>query len=158
MILDIDFAAPTESEFGYDESDLPVGERLPHVLLAESDEALRELLHDTMARAGYEVITVEDGPELLSLLEDERYADDLDLVVTEADLPGLPGVEVLERMRGRRWSLPFLVLVGAGDREAAETAAGLGARRLAKPFGGPELLEQLRAALPYWEPYSWPAA
>ncbi len=153
MLIDSDERPQSiELEHELDLPSFPVGERLPRILLSEDDEGLRELLQETLARSGYEVQPVQDGFELLDLLEDERSADDVDLVVAEVNLPGLNAFEVLSRVRARRWFLPFLVLTPSADGFDPR-ARQLGATTLAKPFGRDDLLHAVARLVPQdmWE-------
>ena len=59
------------------------------VLLVEDDNALRRMLAVTLRRAGYQVIAAADGVEAMTV----ALSSPVDIVVTDAMMPNLPGQE-----------------------------------------------------------------
>ena len=80
----------------------------PSVALADDDRDARDLLGETLADAGYEVHTYNDGKELLEGLGEIVP----DAFVLDLMMPGMDGFEVIDALRGdARWhSVPILVL------------------------------------------------
>ncbi len=80
------------------------------ILLAEDDEALRATSTKLLRRLGYEVLGVADGREALEVLgaQGDRFA----LAIVDVVMPGVPGPEVLERVRPRHPRLRFLFTTG----------------------------------------------
>jgi len=115
---------------------LPVGRR---VLLAEDDRAMREILAMVLSEAGYQVATVADGAELRRLLREARF----ELVVTDVNMPGGSGLDVIELLRQNGDTTPVIVVTAFPQAEIRKRAQALGLRLLAKPFE----LETLRAAV-----------
>jgi CheY-like chemotaxis protein len=77
------------------------------IVLAESDEKVRDWLRRPLARLTANVREAETGSELEAvLLEDGPF----DLVITNAQLPGQSGLQVLARLRARGESTPFIVV------------------------------------------------
>lgn len=64
----------------------------PHLLLVEDDEDTRELMALALAAAGFSVHTAGSGREALARLADSEY----DLLVTDYDMPGMTGTEMLK--------------------------------------------------------------
>lgn len=118
------------------------------VLLAEDDEELRELLASMLARDGYEVIQVADGTGLLNYLSSvhirEGHADPVDLIVTDIQMPGWTGLQVLQSIRERDWATPVILITGFGNSEVHREASRLGATAF---FDKPFDVDDLRTAV-----------
>jgi CheY-like chemotaxis protein len=122
---------------------------MPRVLLADDDDDLRSLVAANVRRAGFEVIEVRDGTELLELVtgieEGTVPADERpDVVVTDVYMPGANGLEALARMRHSLHPLPVVVLTAFDDSGADAAARALGATAI---FGKPIDLAVLRTKL-----------
>jgi two-component system response regulator (stage 0 sporulation protein F) len=83
----------------------PVAPRKFKVLIVEDEPALRKLYDLELRREGYEVSTARNGPEALARVEAARP----DLVVLDVRLPGMDGLEVLERILEREPELPVIL-------------------------------------------------
>jgi signal transduction histidine kinase len=111
------------------------------LLLVDDDELIRQSVPALMEALGHQVDAAPGGLEALALLE---AGLEVDLVVLDLNMPGLPGPDTLDRIRALRPDLP--VLVATGQRDPATMARILGVPRvdvLDKPF----LLAELRKAL-----------
>lgn len=112
------------------------------ILLVEDDFDLSGALTRVLRKRGYEVSGTQDGIEALALLKAESF----DAVVLDLGIPGIDGLQVLQRLRGRGSTMPVLVLTARGS--VGERVAGLNAGAddyLAKPFDLDELDARLRA-------------
>jgi two-component system response regulator MprA len=114
------------------------------VLVVDDDGPIRRMLERTLAAEGYGVSATGDGGAALA--EVERSVPDL--VVLDVGLPGLDGLAVCRRLRGKGLALPILLLTA---RDAvADRVDGLDAGAddyLVKPFAPAELLARVRALL-----------
>jgi len=119
---------------------LPVGRR---VVLAEDDIAMREMLAAVLREGGYQVTTVNDGSELSLLLCEPRPNVRFDLIVTDVNMPGGSGLDVIDQLRHAGDDTPVIVVTAFPQAEIRTRAHELGLRLLAKPFE----LEALRAAV-----------
>lgn len=113
-----------------------------HILIIEDELALRRQLIDRLARDGWIAEGTGDGQEGLYLASEYSF----DAAVIDLGLPGLPGLEIIRRLRAQHSRLPILILT-ARDRwqdkvEGLEAGAD---DYLAKPFHSEELLARLRA-------------
>jgi CheY-like chemotaxis protein len=78
---------------------------------------------------------VSDGDELLEYLATlmvEGREDEVDLIISEQELPGIPGLSVLAGLRARRQEIPFVLMTGDGLVQAR--AVELGGVILDRPF------------------------
>jgi two-component system response regulator MprA len=114
------------------------------VLAVDDDPPIRRMLQRTLAAEGYEVEVAADGGAALATVE--RSVPDL--VVLDVAMPGLDGLAVCRRLRGRGLAVPILLLTA---RDAVpDRVAGLDAGAddyLVKPFASEELLARARALL-----------
>jgi CheY-like chemotaxis protein len=97
----------------------------PHrILIAEDDDDLRDLLTEALSR-GHVVVALEDGFELADYLELTRMPGTRvpapDLIVSDLRMPGLSGLDVLERLlRGRPGCPVVMISAFADDATRAE--------------------------------------
>jgi DNA-binding response OmpR family regulator len=119
---------------------LPVGRS---VLLAEDDVDLREILAMVLSEGGYQVTTVGNGSELGRLLRETTPEARFDLIVTDVNMPGGSGLDVIELLRQDGDTTPVIVVTAFPQDDIRQRAKDLGLRLLAKPFE----LETLRAAV-----------
>jgi DNA-binding response OmpR family regulator len=113
------------------------------ILVVEDDRALARVLSDSLTYAGFEVETIEGGPQVLRTLR--TFGPDL--VLLDVMLPGPSGFELcgLIRERGRT---PIIMLTARDDK--ADKLRGLEAGAddyITKPFDFDELKARLRALL-----------
>ena len=117
---------------------------VPHVLVVEDDQGVRESLVVVLQVQGYGVVGVERGEEGLA----ELARNVPDLIVLDINLPGIDGIETCRRMRASGFAGPILMLTAR--HEVADKVTGLDAGAddyLAKPFALDELLARIRALL-----------
>ena len=115
------------------------------VLLAEDEAVSRRLLEATLARFGYEVITVDNGQRAWDELNEEKAPS---LAVLDWSMPGLDGPEVCRRIRARvgAYGYTYMLLVTARAAKQ-DVVEGLGAGAddfISKPVDSAELRARLR--------------
>ncbi|MEZ5653376.1 MAG: response regulator transcription factor [Burkholderiaceae bacterium] len=112
------------------------------LLIIEDSHRLRDTLREGLSRSGFSTDCAADGIEGLSL----AMSTDYDTIVLDLMLPGMPGLEVLRRLRDARRRAQVLIL---SARDAvADRIEGLQSGAddyLVKPFDFDELLARLRA-------------
>jgi CheY-like chemotaxis protein len=81
------------------------------VLLVDDEDEFRDAARNALQRRGFSVLTAASGQEALAMLPGAT----LDLIVLDLKMPGLSGIETLERVRQVRKALPVLILTGHGD-------------------------------------------
>ncbi len=106
------------------------------VLVVDDDPLLRDLCRQTLARAGFVVVTAANATIALEALEQTIF----DLVIVDLAMPGVDGIQLLELIRLRDISVPILIVSGIASVEQIVQAMRLGARGLLiKPFHAQEL-------------------
>jgi two-component system nitrogen regulation response regulator NtrX len=114
------------------------------ILVIDDEAAIRDSLKMTLEYEGYEFIGAATGQEGLALAEREAP----DLVLLDVKMPGMDGIEVLERLRNMNESLPVVVVSGHGTISTAVEATKKGAFDfIEKPFPSDKVLVTLRNAL-----------
>src|SRR3979409_2066192 len=114
------------------------------VLVIDDEAAIRDSLRMTLEYEGYEFIGAATGQEGLALAEREAP----DLVLLDVKMPGMDGLEVLERLRAMNEALPVIVVSGHGTISTAVDATKKGAFDfIEKPFASERVLVSLRNAL-----------
>ncbi|MCG6574577.1 sigma-54-dependent Fis family transcriptional regulator [Pseudomonas sp. AF32] len=108
------------------------------VLLVEDDRALREALADTLVLAGHGYVAVGSAEDALQTVARETF----NLVVSDVNMPGMDGHQLLGLLRARHPQLPVLLMTAHGAVERAVEAMRQGAADyLVKPFEPKALLD-----------------
>ena len=108
------------------------------ILLVEDDRALREALADTLSLGGHDYRAVDCAEAALVALGEEGFS----LLISDVNMPGMDGHELLALVRQRYPMLPVLLMTAYGAVERAVQAMRLGAADyLVKPFEPKVLLE-----------------
>ncbi len=114
------------------------------ILVIDDEAAIRESLRMTLEYEGYECVLAATGQEGLALAERESP----DLVLLDVKMPGMDGLEVLDRLRAMNEALPVVVVSGHGTISTAVEATKKGAFDfIEKPFASDRVLVSLRNAL-----------
>lgn len=117
--------------------------RLLRVALAEDDDEQRWALEQALTGEGFEVLSFEDGAELLDFFEISggRAAD---VIIADLNMPGRSGLEGLEAARGRGVAAPIFVVTGDSSPEVRARVAQLGnALYLQKPVDPARLAQAI---------------
>ncbi len=93
------------------------------IFFVDDESQIRKIVQRTIERHGYDVICFEDGMSCL----DELSVGDCDLLITDVSMPGLDGIELLEKVKKIRPLLDVLIVTGYGDIPMAVRAVKNGA-------------------------------
>jgi DNA-binding response OmpR family regulator len=118
------------------------------VLLVEDDLDLSDALSQVLSARGFQVVCCADGLEALAIAR--RHA--FDAIVLDLTLPGIDGLDLLQRLRDdqneERATVPVLVVTARGAvGERVQGLEGGADDYLAKPFDVTELVARLRALI-----------
>ncbi|MGD1000281.1 MAG: HD domain-containing phosphohydrolase [Candidatus Brocadiia bacterium] len=114
------------------------------ILVVDDEECLRRLVSRQLDLDGYECTTAASGDEAWDLLQRAEYS----LVVLDITMPGMSGLELLEKVRNARPDTAVIVVTGVDDRPTAIRALQLGAYGyIVKPFEANELVANVANAL-----------
>jgi two-component system NtrC family response regulator len=116
----------------------------PSILLVDDDPSLRRVVEYQLREAGYDVRGVESAADALEAVAADAY----DLIVTDLIMPGLSGLDLLERVRAIRPESAVVVITAHGEVATAVRAMQLGALDfLEKPFARERLLVAVEKAV-----------
>ena len=117
---------------------------IPKILLVEDDRSLAASLQGALEVTGYSVQTADRAEQGLARARNENF----DVVVTDLQMPGSSGLEVVESLHDTNPHLPVILMTAHHTAEAAIAATKLGAYEyLLKPFKPPELVELIEKAV-----------
>jgi len=120
---------------------------MPQILLVDDDALMRDALHKTLVRAGYEVEDASGGTAALRAYRRQPR----DLVITDIVMANGEGLDTIRALRKLDAQAKIIAISGGGigkPDDYLELAAKFGAARiLAKPFSGPEVLAVVAAVL-----------
>ncbi len=116
------------------------------VLLVDDEEFILETASETLADAGYDILTAENGKEAF-LIYKKRHAD-IDVIVTDLMMAEGDGFELIRSIRGLDRVVPLIAVSGMAtnkSQEALEAGADL---FVSKPFTADKLLSAIHEVLP----------
>jgi len=93
------------------------------VLIVDDERPILEMLELSLSSEGYEVLTAERGEKALEIFEKQRPK----LVLTDIKMPGIDGIEVLQRIKKIDDQVEVIVVTGHGDMDTAVAALKYGA-------------------------------
>lgn len=114
------------------------------VLIVDDDPTILELAAESISLAGHQTFTAEDGFSALNVLR----AENIDLVVSDVNMPRLDGFELLRRVRNQGNEVPFILLTARDQKSHVVEGFKIGADDyISKPFGLEELSLRINALL-----------
>ncbi|MEO8257679.1 MAG: response regulator [Acidobacteriota bacterium] len=123
---------------------------MPTILLVDDDDLLRDALHQTLVRAGYDVEDAANGTAALRAYRQRPR----DVVITDIVMPDMEGLDMMRALRAQDLDVKIIVMSGGGIGRADDylnLAQKLGATRvLKKPFSGAEIVALVAEVL------AWP--
>jgi CheY-like chemotaxis protein len=119
----------------------------PKTILVVDDEShMLDTIQFILQSNGYAAVTARSGEEALQRLSALKAADRrVDLILTDLQMPGPSGLELIQRLREAGERAPVLVMTGYSDQETARRLRDRGIEHfLDKPFEEGELLKRIR--------------
>jgi CheY-like chemotaxis protein len=114
------------------------------ILVADDDDAIRELISVYLIRSGYEVDTVKDGADAWKALNEASYY----LLITDYKMPRVTGLELINMLRSQDMTLPVILVSGTMPTEELKRCPWLRVdATLDKPFTLEELLDAVNKVI-----------
>jgi two-component system NtrC family response regulator len=118
------------------------------ILIVDDEKNYLLVLSAVLEEEGYEVLTAQSGPDALETLK----SSDIDLVLTDMKMPGMDGIELLERVKAHDADLPVIMMTAHGTVDKAVEAMQKGAYSyILKPFDNERLVLYVRKATSLFE-------
>ncbi len=118
----------------------PASARRRSILVVDDEEYMLSLLREILQTLGYRPLTAANGSQALELLSTAP----VDLVITDIHMPGISGLELLQRVKLKQPQTPVVLITGFGVERAARAARDHHADGfLGKPFH----IEELRLCI-----------
>ena len=116
----------------------------PLIAVVDDDASFREAMTDILHFWGFGVEPFESAEAVLASRDLGRY----DAFLLDVQMPGLSGLQLLERLRKEKVAAPVILVTSCNDAATRKQAAKGGALALfGKPFNADELMGMLRQAL-----------
>ena len=111
------------------------------ILVADDSPTITTLLRSALEGAGYEVTAAVDGMDAY----EKGQTEDFDLVILDQLMPGLLGLEIIDRWHKEGIDTPVIMLSGVDDDRTVVDSLDKGAVDFVrKPFRLPELMARVR--------------
>ncbi len=121
---------------------------MSYILVVDDDSNFRQMLCQTLERAGYRVVESEDGNVAIKACESEVPA----LVITDIIMPEKEGLETIQELRAKYPEVNIIAMSGGGrisPDSYLPLAKGLGAvKTLQKPFRREEVIMAVQELYP----------
>lgn len=113
------------------------------VWVIDDDKSIRWVLEKALKKADMEVVTFENGDQLLNKLD----AHQPDAILSDVRMPGIDGFELLKVIKEKYTELPVIIMTAHSDLDSAVSAYHRGAfEYLPKPFDIKDAIEQVKRA------------
>jgi PAS domain S-box-containing protein len=116
------------------------------LLVVDDDEMNRDVLSRRLARKGYDTVIAESGPEALAILDSQH----IDLVLLDVMMPGMSGIEALQRIRQKfsAIQLPVIMVTAVAESDGIVEAMRMGANDyVTKPLNYPVVMARIETRL-----------
>ncbi len=115
------------------------------ILVVDDERSMREMLEIFLGREGYEVAGYSSAGDVLEILAEDQ---DFDLIITDINMPGLTGLDLLRSVGQLERSIPVIMITAYGSSDSAVEAMKLGAvDYITKPFRIEEIKARISAAV-----------
>jgi DNA-binding response OmpR family regulator len=115
------------------------------LLIVEDEDSVRNLVASALRNDGYTLLLATSAEEALRL--DEQHTGPIDLLLTDAIMPGKSGIELAAAMAARRPALPVIIMSGYTEETLTGAPLDKPISLLQKPFTPRELRRRIRDVL-----------
>ena len=95
----------------------------PHIVVVDDDPTVRDVVREMLKAEGYEVTVVSDGASAIRVVKETP----VQAVITDLKMPGMDGIEILERVSQLDSQIACIVMTGYGTIDIAVQAMKAGA-------------------------------
>lgn len=120
-----------------------MGSRLK-VLIVDDDNAMAQMCAKLIQRRGHSAIIACSCPDAIAIV---REARDIDVVISDLQMPHMTGLQLLARLRAIDETLPIILMTGHAQVLSSDQAIALGAADyVAKPFDSETFVHSIERA------------
>ncbi|WDP92116.1 MAG: sigma-54-dependent Fis family transcriptional regulator [Desulfobacter sp.] len=117
---------------------------MENILIVDDEKHYPMIIGEVLAEEGYRAFTASSGMEALDILNTQF----IDLVLSDVKMPGMSGIELLEKIKALKPDLPVIIMTAFGSVEKAVEAMHKGAYTfILKPFENEALIAHIAKAL-----------
>jgi len=121
---------------------------MENILIVDDEKNYTMIIGEILQEEGYTSITASSGMEALDILNNEI----IDLVLTDVKMPGMSGIQLLEKIKELNPDIPVIIMTAYGSVEKAVDAMHRGAYTfILKPFENQALIAHISKALSVYE-------
>ena len=113
------------------------------ILVVDDEAQIRRVLRAALSGHGYEVLEARSGEEALEKVAAER----MDLILLDVNMPGMGGLTACRKIRAESEAAIIMLTVRNAELDKVQALDAGADDYVTKPFGTPELLARIRAAL-----------
>ena len=113
------------------------------ILVVDDEPQIRRIMRTTLTAEGYAVYDARSGEEALDAVREQRF----DLVLLDVNMPGIGGLEACRSIRSTSDTAIVMLTVRSAEEDKVAALDAGADDYVTKPFGMPELLARIRAAL-----------
>jgi len=118
------------------------------VLVVDDDPSIRKLIRLKLENVGYDILEAEDGKDAIDLLRSGENSMVVDLIITDLNIPGVDGFEVIAYCKKEYTKIPLIVLTGNSDVQLANSLMRQGVTDyLVKPVDAKKLIASVDNAI-----------
>lgn len=115
------------------------------ILIVDDEPLIQTLLKKILTREGYNILLAQNGQEAIEIVGAKK----VDIVLSDMDMPGMNGMELLKNIKKDRPEIGVVMMTGAGDLYTVKDAIILGADEyITKPFENYEISRIIERT--YW--------
>lgn len=113
------------------------------ILVVDDEPQIRRIMRTTLTTEGYAVYDARSGEEALDAVREQRF----DLVLLDVNMPGMGGLAACRSIRSTSDTAIIMLTVRSAEEDKVAALDAGADDYVTKPFGMPELLARIRAAL-----------
>ena len=127
------------------------------ILIVDDEQDVREIFQNRLEKAGYNILTAENGEDAISTLRSEDNMVNVALIFCDIRMPKVNGIECIEFLRDQAPGIPIVVVTGYPDTEVAKDLLNKGIKHyLVKPLDKDKMLSMVEKIIAAGKDFSMP--